>query len=494
MRNKNRNSIKIKCSISSFLFFISIIGCQVVSGQDIAIIRTQQEAWVNSKPKVPKTDIIIDFSQSTGKFKPVNGVNGGPFDYGNQSISIEGFHTAARFPFTRLHDANWPHPDAVDINTIFPIFSADPDDPKNYIFDKTDDYIASIIKTKSKIIYRLGESIEHKTNYFINPPLDYNKWAKICTNIIRHYNAGWNNGFHYNIRYWEIWNEPEGKAMWSGTQEQYFKLYEIAAKKIKAFDPLLKVGGPASTGARSVIVKPFLQYCKNHSLPLDFFSWHLYSQVPGDYMRNAKIVRALLNKYGYINAESFLDEWHYITSWMRLSPKDSTDTTVEEQFAKTVSSAGAAFSASVLMILQNSPVDEANFYCADYSPWSMFNPYGVPSKTYFVFKAYHQLVNRSYRVLCRKLLKDSSAFASAGLDENGKSAVFMVSNTGSEDKSFNISLQHLPGKGNIHAEIYRVDKTSNLELKKSAELNDSPGMLTLDLPAESVCLVKLRRN
>src|SRR5665213_1730599 len=98
MRNKNRNSIKIKCSISSFLFVTSIIGCQVVSGQDIAIIGTQQKVWVNSKPKDQKPDIIIDFSQSTGKFKPVNGVNGGPFDYGNQSISIEGFHTAAHFP------------------------------------------------------------------------------------------------------------------------------------------------------------------------------------------------------------------------------------------------------------------------------------------------------------------------------------------------------------------------------------------------------------
>ena len=70
----------------------------------------------------------------------------------------------------------------------------------------------------------------------------------------------------------------------------------------------------------------------------------------------------------------------------------------------------------------------------------------------------------------------------------------MVSNTDSKDKSFSVSLQHLPGKGTIHGEIYRVEKTSNLELKDSAELNDSPGMMLLDLPAESVCLVKLRRE
>ncbi|MBI4578450.1 MAG: hypothetical protein HY718_02035 [Planctomycetes bacterium] len=48
---------------------------------------------------------------------------------------------------------------------------------------------------------------------------DFAKWAKICVNIIRHYNEGWADGFHYNIRYWEIWNEPNvGNSMRSGTR------------------------------------------------------------------------------------------------------------------------------------------------------------------------------------------------------------------------------------------------------------------------------------
>ena len=439
-------------------------------------------------------DVIIDFSKSLGKFKPINGVNGGPFNYGNHSISLEGFHTAAGFPFTRLHDASWPHPDAVDINTIFPIFDADTNDPKNYIFEKTDDYIASILKTKSEIIYRLGVSIEHKTKYFINTPKDYDKWTKICINIIRHYNDGWNNGFHYNIKYWEIWNEPEGKAMWLGTQEQYFKLYATAAKAIKAYNPLLKVGGPASTGVQSIIMKPFLKYCRDNKLPLDFFSWHLYSQLPLDYLRNTRIARAMLDEYGYGNTKSFLDEWHYITSWMRLSPKDSTDTTVEQQFAKTVGPAGAAFSASVLMILQNSPVDVANFYCADYSPWSMFNPYGVPSKVYFVFKAFRQLSEMSNSVLCKKQFQDSTFEILAGISENQKVAKFIISNTDVKDKSFEVDFQNLPGKGILHADIFQIDGTHNLELIESSELTAEDVSLKFSLPSASVCLVNLSRQ
>lgn len=448
--------------------------------------------WTSYRSAAPP-QIVIDFSQSLGKFKPVNGVNGGPYNYGHHSVPIAGYHADAGFPFTRLHDASWPHPDAVDINTIFPLFHADADNPDNYNFEKTDDYLLPIIQNKSEIIYRLGVSIEHLTHYYIAPPSDYDKWAKICINIIRHYNDGWDNGFHYNIKYWEIWNEPEGKQMWTGSIEQYCKLYGTAAKAIKAYNPALKVGGPASTGVQSVLMIPFLDYCRDHALPLDFFSWHLYSSHPGDYLRNTRIARAMLDDHGYRNTESFLDEWHFISSWTHLSPKDSTDTSVRESFARSVGPEAAAFAAHVLMLFQDCPVDVANYYCADYSPWSMFTPYGVPSKTYFAFKAYRQLIANSNRVLSKKLFEDSTVFVSAGLAENGKSAAFMISNSGSGDPLLSVSLVQLPGKGKIHFETYQVDETSNLQLKNSGEMEEKSAILKLNLPPASVCLVKLSR-
>src|SRR5262245_10791984 len=64
--------------------------------------------------------------------------------------------------------------------------------------------------------------------------------------IIRHYNEGWAGGAHHGIRYWEIWNEPENRpSMWSGSDQDYFRLYRIAARAIKKHNPQLKVGGPA---------------------------------------------------------------------------------------------------------------------------------------------------------------------------------------------------------------------------------------------------------
>ncbi len=445
----------------------------------------------SNKISYQQPDIIINFSKLLGKFKPVNGVNAGPFRYGSHQLPLDSFHAEAGFPYTRLHDVNWPHPDAVDINTIFPIFDLDADDPKNYNFEKTDDYLAPIIKNKSEIIYRLGVSIEHFTHYYIYPPKDYNKWAKICINIIRHYNDGWKNGFHYNIKYWEIWNEPEGKDMWLGTLQQYFQLYEVASKAIKAYNPKLRVGGPAATGAKSKLVGPFLAYCRDRLLPLDFFSWHRYTSNPQEIVKDTKTARTILDEYGFKNTESFLDEWHYMPSWAALSPKNNINSTVEGGFAATVGPEGAVFAASVLMLLQESPIDVANFYCADYSPWSMFNVFGVPSKVYYVFKAFNQLAKMSNRVSCQKLSKDSTVVIAAGISEDIHIATFLISNSVADNKLYSIALQNFPGFGKIHVEIYQIDGISNLEPKKEYVLNARDSFLKVELPAVSVCLVKL---
>jgi hypothetical protein len=99
-------------------------------------------------------DLTIDFSKPLGKFKPLHGVCNGPFAYG-ENAKLEGYHAEIGFPSVRLHDVHWPCPDAVDISTVFPLFDADPEDPKNYTFAKTDDYLAAIVRNKAQISYRL---------------------------------------------------------------------------------------------------------------------------------------------------------------------------------------------------------------------------------------------------------------------------------------------------------------------------------------------------
>jgi len=125
------------------------------------------------------------------------------------------------------------------------------------------------------------------------PPKDFNKYAAVARHIVLHYNRGWASGFHYHIRYWEIWNEPDlGKVFWSGSAQQYYELYRKLARAVKSADPHALVGGPAI--ARPNDDTPyrdaFLEYVRTEHLPLDFYSWHWYatdSDDPLDFIRSA---------------------------------------------------------------------------------------------------------------------------------------------------------------------------------------------------------------
>lgn len=84
----------------------------------------------------------------------------------------------------------------------------------------------------------------------------------ISAPVIRHYNEGWADGYHYGIKYWEIWNEPDNgdpghNQMWMGTAEQFYELYDVAAKHLKAcFGDSIKVGGYGCSGLYGLYYHP----------------------------------------------------------------------------------------------------------------------------------------------------------------------------------------------------------------------------------------------
>lgn len=203
------------------------------------------------------TSFHVDFGKIAGVLKPMHGVGNAPL----LGCSNKLFHYLgdAGIPYSRLHDTGGDYGGGrfVDIANIFRNPDADPEDPASYDFAFTDWLISELEKQNVEPFYRLGASIEceHAIRaYHIYPPKDYQKWAKVCEGIIRHYNEGWADGFRYGIRYWEIWNEPDNEPeisdnpMWKGSKEDYFRLYEVTSNYLKARFPHLKIGGYASCG------------------------------------------------------------------------------------------------------------------------------------------------------------------------------------------------------------------------------------------------------
>ncbi|MEO7046920.1 MAG: glycosyl hydrolase [Ferruginibacter sp.] len=122
---------------------------------------------------------------------------------------------------------------------------------------------------------------EYKGN--VTPPKDYNAWETLIKKLVQH----WVDRYGIEtVRLWffEIWNEPNLKSFWTGTQEEYFLLYQHAAKAIKEVDTSLKVGGPAT--ASNSWIDDFQNFCNKNNVPYDFISTHHYPTdsfgKPGD--------------------------------------------------------------------------------------------------------------------------------------------------------------------------------------------------------------------
>jgi hypothetical protein len=453
---------------------------------------------------VRAAEFTVDCAATAGKFRPLHGVNNGPLNLG-ETVDLSKYYRELQVPLARLHDCEWPNPDVVDMHAVFPDPTADPRSPDSYRFSRTDTYIQAIIDAGCGVVYRLGESIElTEQKYHVHPPADYDRWAEACLGVIRHYNHGWADGFHHDIRYWEIWNEPENRPnMWTGDDDDYFRLYAVAARKIKAAYPELKVGGP-SVGAVGHIVKgefrpssfarAFLAYCRDHRLPLDFFSWHTYTNDPSVYAQKAEGVRRLLDEYGFADVEQHLNEWNYLpdNDW---SPLAVAGQGLPRQrfYERQGGAEGAAFVACVLLSLQDSPVDVANFYSGDTNQFGLFTRHGVPKKTLHAFRAFRKLLDAPLRLKTAGAAPGHTALA-AGTNESRDRVRILLANFDSPDPNATLEIRNLPWRGPTRCEIFRLDARRDLESTGAATRAANPLKLHYKLPAPGVLLIELQKS
>ncbi len=407
--------------------------------------------------------VKIDFDSERGAIKPLHGVNNAPVRVNGKQGQDE--FRSAGIPFVRTHDTAYSFGGThyVDIPNVFPNFDADETNPANYDFAYTDAYLKPIVAAGCKLFYRLGVTIENNWRvkaYNIFPPKDYAKWAKVCEHVVRHYNEGWADGFHWNIEYWEIWNEPENPAMWQGTKEQFFDLYRVAANHLKATFPQIKIGGYAGCGFYTVddakrreesafyrsFVEWFEDFCRyvnapKTKAPLDFFSWHLYvsQDWPVDRIAtHAAYVRKTLDAAGLKETENIFNEWNIFRS-------DRKD-----QFDACKTHVGAANVAAAFCLMQNTSIDKAMYYdaCPTRVYCGLFTfPGHRTTPCYEAFRAWNELakLGAAYEVNC----DEKGLYAAAA--KNGERRAFLVANVGNEEMSIT------PTAGGAVFRIYRVD-------------------------------------
>ena len=449
------------------------------------------------------TKVVVDASGAGGEFRPLHGVNNGPIDVGG-TVDLSAQHRALGLPSVRPHDAHWPNPDVVDIHALFPRPDADPARPESYDFARTDDYLRAIAATGATIVFRLGESIEHTSRRSrVDPPRDPERWAAVCVGIVRHYNEGWADGQNLDIRDWEVWNEPDNRpSCWTGTDDEYFRLYGATARALKRRFPGLRVGGPSVgnvgrlAGGRlepTPFVSGFLDYCEREAVPPDFFSWHLYCDDPRMLSETARGVRGLLDRRGFARTASYLTEWNYLPDgdWSPVLPGGQGP--ARERFYDRVGGAeGAAFAAAGLLLLQDGRVDRAHYYAGDTNPFGLFTRHGVPRKTYHAFRAFRSLLDTPARLGVSGAPAGRMAVA-AGADRNRGELTVLVVSRGDAGEVVDVTVEGMPWDGEADFEVRLLDARHDLEPVRGGRLHVGAIGMRQALEGPSVLLLTLKR-
>ena len=425
--------------------------------------------------------VTVDLSSPVGQMKPMHAVNHAPVGCIIPSQNRNNFdaYQAARIPYCRNHDMSewidYGGEFVVDVYNLFPNFDADPEDPANYEFACTDAIVKFTQDTGTETYYRLGSRIEHQCKkYRTVMPKDFKKWAVIAEHVIRHYNEGWADGFHYDLKYWEIWNEADldsdeapanKRRTWGGTAAQFYEFYSVVATHLKERFPHLMIGGPASAGKTGDWLDGFLAYMTKGEkrVPLDFYSWHWYGTNPQKMLDRARTVRMKLDRAGYTDTVSHLNEWNYVANW-----SSGWIDTVKEL----ISLKGAAFIAACMCEGQRSPAIDMMMYYA-VGPTTMngiFDFYTCqPIKGYWALYGFADLCDLGTYV---NTISDSEKlFAAAATDGKDSAAILLsyyTTDCSDEERRVSVSFR---GKQFQSVDVHTVDDTHDYDCTETLPEN-----------------------
>lgn len=314
----------------------------------------------------------------------------------------------------------------------------------------------------------------------VSPPKSYEKWEALIRNLTQHLEERYGRK-EVETWYFEVWNEPNYPAFFSGTQADYFKLYASTARAVKSVSSTYRVGGPASSGTSWI--NETLTYCAQNKVPLDFISTHDYGVTeggldefgrgqqklgdPNSIARNTQAVRDKIKASAFPGLELHMTEWS--SSYSSRDPvHDSYQNAayVLNTLKQTEKSATSMSYWTFTDVFEEAGVAPTPFH----GGFGLLNLQGIRKPTYFAYKYLQQLGPQE--------LQNSDAASWVTTNEKGEvqvlfwdfvrppmgqetnQAFFVKEHPAESHGAVTVSLAHLP-KGKYRLEAYKVGYNQN---------------------------------
>lgn len=355
----------------------------------------------------------------------------------------------------------------------------------------------------------------------ISPPKDWSKWGDLISRFAQHLvdRYGIDEASQW---YFEVWNEPN-LDFWAGDpkEETYYRLYDTAAKAIKAVNPRLRVGGPAT--AQAAWVDRFIQHVTDNKIPADFVSTHVYGndsapnvlgineQVP----RNQMVCRAARKVHDQV-AASPQPNLPIIWSEYNASYKNEPDVTdslyMGPWLADTIRQCDGL--SSMMSYWTFSDVFEEQGVVNEpfYGGFGLIAERGLPKPAYNAFKLLHYLGSERIPV------DSDSAIVTRRIDGSLAIALWNLFPPEEHGRAKQVSVSIKGLTGSHHAVISRVDQThgsllnayeamsrpksptlAEIERLREAAQLGSPeteeiegGQLLISLPPQGLALIEIQ--
>lgn len=254
----------------------------------------------------------------------------------------------------------------------------------------------------------------------VTPPKDYKQWATLVERLVSHWIDRYGDR-EVSQWFFEVWNEPNLKEFWSGSQREYFKLYRYTADAIKKVSASLKVGGPAT--AKSEWIEEFVDFCERNGVACDFVSTHHYPndgfEKNGDIeLQLFKSQRGIMREVAANTRSHSRNRPVYYTEWN--SSSAPWDPLHDEPYA-------AAFVGSTILEANGlvdgysfwtfSDIFEENYFSSKpfHGGFGLLTLHDIPKPSYRAFELFHDLGDRQSlvdglheTVDCSLIHKDSS--------------------------------------------------------------------------------------
>lgn len=398
-----------------------------------------------------------------------------------------------------------------------------------YDWSRLDPFLDSFAATGAKIVADLTikpRALFPQVDATIWKPQNVVEWQKLLYELVTRYSVE-----RPYITHWELGNETEigelgGCPYLINDPRDYVEFYAMLAQPILAACPTAKIGGPAMCVLERNPLPELVRRCRETGLPLDFISFHYYSDDDRIVLRWLDYIEANLAGWDRARPEVFLTEWNRNFYTLPGAPnrrfpwRNERDVSVYEMYYEP---RRAALAAAALMTMLDAPLDGSFFYNIvdqvlypdTWRPWfsepglrlltercndlplrmNLFGYNQEVDPTYFVYQMVGQLGSEKLAATC----PDPQVRVCAGLD--GPTLAVMVANldpSPQAERLVEITFHRLP-PGNRRLTVYRIDEQRRwnedsldllpVEVREVFTLDDFCTQLWL--PRDSVLLLRL---